>query len=115
MRVAAAHVRWAGTLIQVTALSRKSARVDVQCSRATSISSCRPSANTLILFVDVRTCVASCVGALVGAMRVSPSADPARLCGTLYSEILVRNTPLSLLMFFFAFGYPKLDLGISRT
>jgi len=48
------------------------------------------------------------LGTIVGAMRVSPIA-PMRWVGTGYVN-LVRNTPLTLLMFFFAFGYPKLDL-----
>src|SRR5680860_57965 len=48
------------------------------------------------------------LGTIVGGMRVSPVA-PMRAVGTFYVN-LVRNTPLTLLMFFFAFGYPKLDL-----
>jgi His/Glu/Gln/Arg/opine family amino acid ABC transporter permease subunit len=48
------------------------------------------------------------LGTVVGAMRVSPVA-PMRWVGTGYVN-LVRNTPLTLIMFFFAFGYPKLDL-----
>ena len=54
------------------------------------------------------------LGTIVGAMRVSPVA-PMRWVGTGYVN-LVRNTPLTLLMFFFAFGYPKLDLpSVSYT
>ncbi|WP_104127218.1 amino acid ABC transporter permease [Cryobacterium sp. Y57] len=54
------------------------------------------------------------LGTIVGAMRVSPVA-PMRWVGTGYVN-LVRNTPLTLLMFFFAFGYPKLDLpNVSYT
>ncbi|WP_104192372.1 amino acid ABC transporter permease [Cryobacterium sp. Y82] len=54
------------------------------------------------------------LGTVVGAMRVSPVA-PMRAVGTGYVN-LVRNTPLTLLMFFFAFGYPKLDLpSVSYT
>ncbi len=41
-------------------------------------------------------------------MRVSP-VGTMRATGTVYVN-LVRNTPLTLLMFFFAFGYPKLGL-----
>jgi glutamate transport system permease protein len=41
-------------------------------------------------------------------MRVSP-VPIARAVGTVYVNT-IRNTPLTLLMFFFAFGYPKLDL-----
>ena len=48
------------------------------------------------------------LGLIVGAMRVSP-VPSMRAVGTVYVN-LVRNTPLTLLMFFFAFGYPKLDL-----
>ncbi|SKC65029.1 amino acid ABC transporter permease [Okibacterium fritillariae] len=48
------------------------------------------------------------LGTIVGAMRVSP-VTPMRAVGTVYVN-LVRNTPLTLLMFFFAFGYPKLGL-----
>ncbi|WP_104081228.1 amino acid ABC transporter permease [Cryobacterium sp. Y11] len=54
------------------------------------------------------------LGTIVGAMRVSP-VGPMRWVGTGYVN-LVRNTPLTLLMFFFAFGYPKLDLpNVSYT
>lgn len=48
------------------------------------------------------------LGTVIGAMRVSP-VPPMRAIGTLYVN-LVRNTPLTLIMFFFAFGYPKLRL-----
>lgn len=63
--------------------------------------------NTLQLFV-VSLVFALVIGTVVGAMRVSP-IPIARFFGTLYVNT-VRNTPLTLLMFFFAFGYPKLDL-----
>ena len=54
------------------------------------------------------------LGTLVGAMRVSP-VPPMRWVGTGYVN-LVRNTPLTLIMFFFAFGYPKLGLpNVSYT
>ena len=48
------------------------------------------------------------LGTLIGAMRVSP-VPPMRWVGTGYVN-LVRNTPLTLIMFFFAFGYFKLGL-----
>lgn len=48
------------------------------------------------------------LGTVVGAMRVSP-VPVARGVGTVYVN-LVRNTPLTLVFFFFVFGYPKLDL-----
>lgn len=63
--------------------------------------------NTLLLFV-VSLVFALILGTIVGAMRVSP-IPIARALGTVYVNT-VRNTPLTLLMFFFAFGYPKLDL-----
>ena len=54
------------------------------------------------------------LGTIVGAMRVSP-VPPMRWVGTGYVN-LVRNTPLTLIMFFFAFGYPKLGLpNVSYT
>ena len=63
--------------------------------------------NTLLLFV-VSLVFALLLGTVVGAMRVSP-VPIARAVGTVYVNT-IRNTPLTLLMFFFAFGYPKLDL-----
>jgi len=63
--------------------------------------------NTLLLFV-VSGVVALVLGTIVGAMRVSP-VPVMRAFGTLYVNF-VRNTPLTLIMFFFAFGYPKLGL-----
>ncbi|AZZ48515.1 amino acid ABC transporter permease [Rathayibacter rathayi] len=63
--------------------------------------------NTLILF-SVSLVFALLIGTLVGAMRVSP-VPIARAVGTVYVNT-IRNTPLTLVMFFFAFGYPKLDL-----
>lgn len=64
--------------------------------------------NTLILFV-VSGVAALVIGTVVGAMRVSP-VPVMRAVGTLYVNF-IRNTPLTLLFFFFIFGYPKLDLG----
>lgn len=63
--------------------------------------------NTLLLFV-VSLVFALIIGTVIGAMRVSP-VPIARAVGTVYVNT-IRNTPLTLLMFFFAFGYPKLDL-----
>lgn len=63
--------------------------------------------NTLLLFVAGGV-IALLLGTLVGAMRVSP-VPIARAVGTGYVN-LVRNTPLTLVFFFFAFGYPQLGL-----
>ncbi|MWV49546.1 ABC transporter permease subunit [Rathayibacter sp. VKM Ac-2803] len=63
--------------------------------------------NTLVLFA-VSLVFALLIGTVVGAMRVSP-VPIARAVGTVYVNT-IRNTPLTLLMFFFAFGYPKLGL-----
>ena len=63
---------------------------------------------TLILFV-ISAFFALIIGTVVGAMRVSP-VPVMRAFGTIYVNF-VRNTPLTLIMFFFAFGYPKLQLG----
>lgn len=61
--------------------------------------------NTLLLFA-VGGLVALVLGIVVGAMRVSP-VPIARGVGTVYVNF-VRNTPLTLVFFFFAFGYPQL-------
>lgn len=63
--------------------------------------------NTLLLFV-AGGAIALVLGTLIGAMRVSP-IPVARAFGTLYVNI-IRNTPLTLVFFFFAFGYPALRL-----
>ncbi|WP_028244725.1 amino acid ABC transporter permease [Pseudoclavibacter soli] len=63
--------------------------------------------NTLILFF-VSAAFAMLIGLIVGAFRVSPVV-PMRVVGAVYVN-LVRNTPLTLLMLFFALGYPKLGL-----
>ena len=63
---------------------------------------------TLVLFL-VSGLAALVLGTIIGAMRVSP-VPPMRAFGTVYVNT-VRNTPLTLLMFFFAFGYPKLGLA----
>jgi glutamate transport system permease protein len=48
------------------------------------------------------------LGAILAAMRVSP-VPILRAFGTLYVNIL-RNTPLTLVIFFFAFAYPRLEI-----
>lgn len=54
------------------------------------------------------------LGTIVGAMRVSP-VPIARAVGTAYVT-LVRNTPLTLVFFFFVFGYSALALpSLSNT
>ncbi|MCF2533077.1 amino acid ABC transporter permease [Yinghuangia soli] len=52
--------------------------------------------------------VALVLGTLLAACRVSP-VPPLRWFGTAYVNI-IRNTPLTLLMFFVALGFPKLDI-----
>lgn len=63
--------------------------------------------NTLLVFV-LGGIIALVLGLLVGAMRVAP-VPIARAVGTVYVNI-VRNTPLTLVFFFFVFGYPVLGL-----
>ncbi|MFD6701274.1 MULTISPECIES: amino acid ABC transporter permease [unclassified Microbacterium] len=63
--------------------------------------------NTVLLFLGGGV-LALALGTVVGAMRVSP-VPIARGVGTAYVN-LIRNTPLTLVFFFFVFGYPKLDL-----
>ncbi len=63
--------------------------------------------NTLILFFGGGL-LALILGTIVGAARVSP-IPIARAVGTVYVNT-VRNTPLTLVFFFFAFGYPQLGL-----
>ncbi|MFQ4149206.1 amino acid ABC transporter permease [Arthrobacter sp. LAPM80] len=48
------------------------------------------------------------LGTIVAGMRVSP-APAMRAAGTLYVNA-VRNTPLTLILAFFALGYPRLGL-----
>lgn len=69
--------------------------------------------NTLLVFV-FGGIIALVLGITVGAMRVSP-VPIARGVGTVYVN-LVRNTPLTLVFFFFVFGYPQLGLpDLSNT
>lgn len=63
--------------------------------------------NTLILFV-VAGIGSLILGTIVAALRVSP-IPAMRAAATLYINV-VRNTPLTLVLFFFALGYPKLGL-----
>jgi glutamate transport system permease protein len=62
----------------------------------------------------VRLFLVAVVGSLVGggllaAMRVSP-VPILRAFGTGYVNVL-RNTPLTLVFFFFAFAYPRLEIA----
>lgn len=61
--------------------------------------------NTLLVFLGGGV-LALVLGVGVGAMRVSP-VPIARGVGTLYVNI-IRNTPLTLVFFFFVLGYPAL-------
>ncbi|MDO5751764.1 amino acid ABC transporter permease [Arthrobacter sp.] len=63
--------------------------------------------NTGILFV-ISAFFALILGTIVAGMRVSP-APAMRAAGTLYVNA-VRNTPLTLILAFFALGYPRLGL-----
>jgi len=62
----------------------------------------------------IKLFVVSAIGSLIGGtilagMRVSP-VPVLRAVGTGYVNI-VRNTPLTLVLFFFAFAYPRLEIG----
>lgn len=63
--------------------------------------------NTLILFF-FSAIFALILGTVVATLRVSP-VPAMRAAATLYVNV-VRNTPLTLVLFFFALGYPKLGL-----
>ena len=67
----------------------------------------RALGNTLLVFAFGGV-IALVLGLVVGAMRVSP-VPIARAVGTVYVNI-IRNTPLTLVFFFFVFGYPVLGL-----
>ena len=67
----------------------------------------RALSSTLMIFAGGAV-LALILGIIVGAMRVSP-VPVARGVGTLYVN-LIRNTPLTLVFFFFIFGYPQLGL-----
>ena len=60
---------------------------------------------TLVLFF-AGGAIALVLGFIVGAMRVSP-IPVARAVGAIYVNI-IRNTPLTLVLFFFAFAVPIL-------
>ncbi|MBP6685099.1 MAG: amino acid ABC transporter permease [Leucobacter sp.] len=64
--------------------------------------------NTLLVFAAGGV-IALVLGLVVGAMRVSP-VPIARGVGTVYVNI-IRNTPLTLVFFFFVLGYPALGFG----
>jgi glutamate transport system permease protein len=49
------------------------------------------------------------LGTVLAGFRVSP-VPVLRSFGTVYVNI-VRNTPLTLVLFFFAFAYPRLEIG----
>lgn len=68
--------------------------------------------NTLLVFLGGGV-IALLLGLIVGAMRVSP-VPIARAVGTLYVNI-IRNTPLTLVFFFFVLGYPQLGLPKLNT
>lgn len=61
--------------------------------------------NTLVMFVCAGA-LSLLLGTLVAGLRVSP-VPVMRTFGWLYVN-LIRNTPLTLVFFFFAFGVPKL-------
>lgn len=63
--------------------------------------------NTLLVFF-AGGAIALVLGLIVGAMRVSP-VPIARAVGTVYVNI-IRNTPLTLVFFFFVFGWAPLGL-----
>ena len=63
--------------------------------------------NTLLIFLGGGV-LALILGIIVGAARVAP-VPIARAVGTVYVN-LIRNTPLTLVFFFFIFGYPQLGL-----
>lgn len=51
------------------------------------------------------------VGTVLAAFRVSP-VGPLRLVGTAWVT-LVRNCPLTVVLFFFAFGFPEIGINAS--
>lgn len=63
--------------------------------------------NTVVIFA-ISAVLSLILGCIVGILRISPST-PMRAVGTVYVNTL-RNTPLALLMMFFALGYPKMGL-----
>ena len=63
--------------------------------------------NTVLLFIFAGI-GALALGTLLAGMRVSP-VPVLRLLGSGYVTVF-RNTPLTLVFFFFAFAYPRLEL-----
>jgi glutamate transport system permease protein len=63
--------------------------------------------NTIKLFL-IAAVVCLVFGTVLAMMRVSP-VPVFRGFGTVYVNV-VRNTPLTLVFFFFAFAYPRLDI-----
>jgi glutamate transport system permease protein len=63
--------------------------------------------NTIRLFV-ISAIGSLVLGTVLAMMRVSP-VPVLRWVGTAYVTVL-RNTPLTLVLFFFAFAYPLLDI-----
>ncbi|GAA0261477.1 amino acid ABC transporter permease [Cryptosporangium japonicum] len=66
--------------------------------------------NTIVLFV-LSALAALILGTILGAFRVSP-VPALRWLGTGYVNLL-RNTPLTLVFFFVAFGFPYLEINFS--
>jgi glutamate transport system permease protein len=62
---------------------------------------------TIELFV-ISSIASLVLGTVLAAMRVSP-VPALRVTGTAYVTLL-RNTPLTLVMFFFALGFPRLEI-----
>lgn len=65
---------------------------------------------TTLRLTLVSAAIALLLGTLLGACRVSP-VPTLRLIGTVYVELL-RNTPLTLVFFFFVFVAPQIDLKL---
>ena len=65
---------------------------------------------TTLRLTLVSAAVALVLGTLLGACRVSP-VPTLRGFGTVYVE-LVRNTPLTLVFFFFVFVAPQIDIKL---
>lgn len=65
---------------------------------------------TTLRLTLVSAAVALALGTLLGACRVSP-VPTLRGFGTVYVE-LVRNTPLTLVFFFFVFVAPQVDIKL---
>lgn len=63
---------------------------------------------TIELFV-LSAIVSLVLGTILATLRVSP-VPVARAVGTTYVTVL-RNTPLTLVMFFFALGFPRLEIA----